>query len=109
MCGTSRRTYFQTGVNSFGAVLVIRVSQSEYPVFPQDNLKPGAGVLRGLHYQAPPHAQGKLVSVVSGSILMSPLTCAARPGMVNTLSAENGGPLYVLEWLCARLSQKRIG
>lgn len=26
------------------------------------------GVLRGLHYQLPPHAQGKLVSVVSGKI-----------------------------------------
>lgn len=27
------------------------------------------GVLRGLHYQLPPHAQGKLVRVVSGSAL----------------------------------------
>lgn len=26
------------------------------------------GVLRGLHYQLPPHAQGKLIRVVSGSI-----------------------------------------
>jgi dTDP-4-dehydrorhamnose 3,5-epimerase len=26
----------------------------------------GAGVLRGLHYQRPPHAQGKLVRVVQG-------------------------------------------
>ena len=26
------------------------------------------GVLRGLHYQAPPHGQGKLVSVLKGSI-----------------------------------------
>lgn len=28
-----------------------------------------AGVLRGLHYQAPPHAQAKLVRVSSGSVL----------------------------------------
>ena len=26
------------------------------------------GVLRGLHYQLPPHAQGKLVRVVSGAV-----------------------------------------
>ena len=26
------------------------------------------GVLRGLHFQRPPHAQGKLVRVVSGSV-----------------------------------------
>jgi dTDP-4-dehydrorhamnose 3,5-epimerase len=26
------------------------------------------GVLRGLHYQKPPHAQGKLVAVITGSI-----------------------------------------
>jgi dTDP-4-dehydrorhamnose 3,5-epimerase len=30
-----------------------------------------AGVLRGLHYQLPPHAQGKLVRVV---------VCARLPG-----------------------------
>lgn len=28
-----------------------------------------AGVLRGLHFQAPPHAQGKLVRVVQGKVL----------------------------------------
>ena len=27
------------------------------------------GVLRGLHYQIPPHAQTKLVSVIEGSVL----------------------------------------
>lgn len=37
--------------------------------FVQDNHSHSArGVLRGLHYQRPPHAQGKLVSVVSGAI-----------------------------------------
>ena len=35
----------------------------------QDNLaRSMRGVLRGLHYQLPPHAQGKLVGVVSGRI-----------------------------------------
>jgi dTDP-4-dehydrorhamnose 3,5-epimerase len=37
--------------------------------FVQDNhSKSAAGVLRGLHYQLPPHAQGKLVRVVHGRV-----------------------------------------
>ena len=37
--------------------------------FVQDNhSRSSRGVLRGLHYQLPPHAQGKLVRVVSGSV-----------------------------------------
>ncbi|MCH8547184.1 MAG: dTDP-4-dehydrorhamnose 3,5-epimerase family protein, partial [Cryomorphaceae bacterium] len=37
--------------------------------FVQDNESmSGKHVLRGLHFQAPPHAQGKLVSVVSGRV-----------------------------------------
>lgn len=41
-----------------------------YPViFVQDNhSKSSKGVLRGLHYQLPPHAQGKLVRCVAGEI-----------------------------------------
>jgi dTDP-4-dehydrorhamnose 3,5-epimerase len=39
------------------------------PTFVQDNHSCSqAGVLRGLHYQLPPHAQGKLVRVVKGSV-----------------------------------------
>lgn len=38
--------------------------------FLQDNESlSAAGVLRGLHFQAPPHAQGKLVRVTSGAVL----------------------------------------
>ena len=37
--------------------------------FIQDNhSRSGKGVLRGLHYQLPPHAQGKLVRVISGAV-----------------------------------------
>lgn len=41
-----------------------------YPVnFVQDNhSKSTKGVLRGLHYQLPPHAQGKLVRCVAGEV-----------------------------------------
>jgi len=40
-------------------------------VFIQDNLSVSTetGTLRGLHYQAPPHAQGKLVSCQRGRIM----------------------------------------
>ena len=38
--------------------------------FGQDNeSKSSKGVLRGLHYQLPPHAQTKLVRVISGRVL----------------------------------------
>ncbi len=38
--------------------------------FTQDNQsKSQKGVLRGLHFQNPPHAQGKLVRVINGSVL----------------------------------------
>ena len=38
-------------------------------LFVQDNHSRSAkGVLRGLHYQLPPHAQGKLVRVTQGSV-----------------------------------------
>jgi dTDP-4-dehydrorhamnose 3,5-epimerase len=38
-------------------------------VFVQDNhSRSTRGVLRGLHYQLPPHAQGKLVRVTQGSV-----------------------------------------
>jgi len=39
------------------------------PTFVQDNHSRSAkGVLRGIHYQRPPHAQGKLVRVVNGAV-----------------------------------------
>lgn len=39
------------------------------PIFVQDNhSRSRKGVLRGLHYQMPPHAQGKLLRVVQGEI-----------------------------------------
>ncbi len=41
----------------------------EHVEFVQDNhSRSQRGVLRGLHYQLPPHAQGKLVRVVSGCV-----------------------------------------
>ena len=59
------RGYFYESFNqrSFDAVVGQPVS------FVQDNhSRSRRGVLRGLHYQLPPHAQGKLVQVVRGSV-----------------------------------------
>ncbi len=70
-------------------------------VFVQDNFSHSArGVVRGLHYQKPPRAQGKLVGVFCGAIFDvavdirrgSP-TFARWIGQV--LSAENGCMLYI--------------
>lgn len=71
--------------------------------FVQDNhSKSSKGVLRGLHYQLPPHAQGKLVRCVVGEIFdvavdirkQSP-TFGRWVGVV--LSAENKRQLWIPE------------
>ena len=49
---------------------VFRKETSLNVSFVQDNhSKSSRGVLRGLHYQLPPHAQGKLVRVIQGEVL----------------------------------------
>jgi dTDP-4-dehydrorhamnose 3,5-epimerase len=59
------RGFFMESFNQkeFDAAVGYRVT------FVQDNHSRSArGVLRGLHYQLPPHAQGKLVRVVAGKV-----------------------------------------
>lgn len=71
------------------------------PTFVQDNCSHSAyGVLRGLHYQRPPYAQGKLLAVVQGEIF--DVAVDIRPGsptfgqwVSEVLSASNGRMLYV--------------
>lgn len=71
------------------------------PAFVQDNHSHSTrGVLRGLHYQKQPKAQGKLVMVASGEILDAAVDI--RQGsptygrwVAQTLSADNGRMLYV--------------
>ena len=74
----------------------------DLPEFVQDNQSDSAraGTLRGLHYQAPPHAQGKLVRCGRGRLW--DVAVDARKGSpsygahVGTeLSAENGRQLWV--------------
>ncbi len=50
-------------------VRVFKEATGLEPQFVQDNhSKSARGVLRGLHYQLPPHAQGKLVRVTQGAV-----------------------------------------
>jgi len=70
--------------------------------FVQDNhsLSIEAGTIRGLHFQAPPHAQDKLVRVVYGAILDVAVDIrVGSPSFGNwvaaLISAENGEQLFV--------------
>jgi dTDP-4-dehydrorhamnose 3,5-epimerase len=56
--------------------------------FPQDNqsLSTLKGTIRGLHFQAPPFAQAKLVRVLRGAILLSIYGRAHRP--LGSMSAQ---------------------
>ena len=69
--------------------------------FIQDNQsKSSYGVVRGLHYQRPPHAQSKLVRVLSGAIVDTVLDLrVGSPTFGETfsirLSAENKKQLFI--------------
>lgn len=71
--------------------------------FVQDNHSCSrAGVLRGLHYQRAPHAQGKMVRVVQGAVF--DVAVDIRPGSRTfgqwvgvELSAANGRQLWIPE------------
>ena len=71
--------------------------------FAQDNhSKSRKGVLRGLHFQLPPHAQGKLVRVVQGEafdVAVDIRKSSPTYGrwVAETLSAENKKQLWIPE------------
>jgi dTDP-4-dehydrorhamnose 3,5-epimerase len=83
----SRRVYAEMGIDD---------------EFVQDNhsLSAAVGTVRGLHFQAPPHAQAKLVRCGRGAIF--DVAVDIRRGSPTygrwagyTLSAENGAQLYI--------------
>lgn len=80
----------------------LRNAGLELPAFVQDNhsMSVDAGTVRGLHYQSPPHAQGKLVRCGRGSIF--DVAVDVRKGSPTygnwfgtELSYENGRQLWV--------------
>ena len=82
---------------------VFRKETSLNVSFVQDNhSKSSQGVLRGLHYQMRPHAQGKLVRVIQGEVLdvavdirQSSPTCGQY--ITEILSSDNKKQLYIPE------------
>ncbi len=71
--------------------------------FVQDNISfSNKNVLRGMHFQAPPYSQGKLVSVIKGSVLDVVIDLrkdSPTYGMYESvvLSAENGLQFWIPE------------
>ncbi|MFJ4110558.1 dTDP-4-dehydrorhamnose 3,5-epimerase [Pseudomonas sp. NPDC089758] len=94
--GDERGFFFE----SFNANVFNEVTGLQ-PDFVQDNHSRSVkGVLRGLHYQLPPHAQGKLVRLVQGEVFdvavdirRSSPTFGQWVGAV--LSAENKNQLWI--------------
>lgn len=55
-------------MESFNALAFAAATGCEARFVQDNHSRSQRGVLRGLHYQLPPHAQGKLVRVVSGAV-----------------------------------------
>lgn len=91
----SRGYFFEAYNENLFGVNNIRVK------FVQDNQsKSSYGVVRGLHYQRPPHAQSKLVRVLTGTIVDTVLDLrVGSPTFGETfsihLSAENKKQLFI--------------
>ena len=63
------RGFFFESWNASDFAQVLEADGQPVPAFVQDNhSRSSRGVLRGLHYQLPPHPQGKLVRCVVGEI-----------------------------------------
>jgi len=95
------RGFFFESWNQRAFALALEADGQPVPQFVQDNHSRSAqGVLRGLHYQLPPHPQGKLVRCVLGEIFdvavdIRPASATFGQWVGATLSAENHQQLWV--------------
>ena len=95
------RGFFFESWNQRAFAAALEADGQPVPAFVQDNhSRSSSGVLRGLHYQLPPHPQGKLVRCVLGEIFdvavdlrRSSATFGQWVGA--TLSAANHQQLWV--------------
>ncbi len=55
-------------LESFNQKVFDAATGGQYEFVQDNHSRSSKGVLRGLHYQLPPHAQGKLVRVVQGAV-----------------------------------------
>lgn len=85
---------------SFNQQAFDAATASRYQFVQDNHSRSSKGVLRGLHYQLPPHAQGKLVRVVSGVVW--DVAVDIRPGsptfgqwVAETLSADNHKQFWI--------------
>lgn len=62
--GDTRGFFFE----SFNQKVFDEATGTRYQFVQDNHSRSSKGVLRGLHYQLPPHAQGKLVRVVRGTV-----------------------------------------
>jgi len=100
--GDGRGFFFESwNQRAFSQALDLPLEQA--PAFVQDNHSRSIrGVLRGLHYQLPPHSQGKLVRCIVGEIFDVAVDIRRSSPtfgqwVVAVLSAENHQQLWVPE------------
>ncbi|MEG0003042.1 MAG: dTDP-4-dehydrorhamnose 3,5-epimerase [Comamonas sp.] len=94
--GDARGFFFE----SFNKKLFDAATGGQYEFVQDNHSRSTKGVLRGLHYQLPPHAQGKLVRVVQGAVFDVAVDVRRRSPTFGQwvgaeLSAENHKQLWV--------------
>ena len=95
------RGFFFESWNQQAFTAALEADGQPVPTFVQDNhSRSSQGVLRGLHYQLPPHPQGKLVRCVLGEIFDVALDLRRGSATMGqwvgaTLSASNHQQLWV--------------
>ncbi len=87
-------------LESFRQDLFNQATGTNYAFIQDNHSRSSKGVLRGLHYQLPPHAQGKLVRVISGAVFDVAVDIRRSSPTVGQwvgaeLSAENHHQLWI--------------